>query len=113
MNPGMYESDMVTRVSGDCSQGRHNFKMELLDESLKYLSDGIGCKDYLRSQVEVLLCESFSGCYLQKKDVFIRGESIHILSNDGFPMIKPYGEKSDWIKLQSPLQRKYKNIQTL
>ena len=85
----------------------------MLDKSLKYLSDEIGCRVYFRSQIEVLLCESFAGRKLEKKDVFIHGETLHLLSDSGLPMYKQYGKNNDWEVIQAPLLRNYKNKLTL
>jgi len=44
-------------------------------------------------QVETLLCESKPGRLLEKRDLFVKGQSLFRLCPDGIPLVKRYGSK--------------------
>ena len=50
--------------------------------------------------IEALLCESFGTRELKKFDVFIRGQTLFWLDENGQPWMKEYGPDKDWIKVK-------------
>ena len=79
------------------------------DLTMKAISSEMGHRIYRRSYIEILLCESRPGRVLDKKDVFKRGQCIFHLSDDGIPMMKPYGYHGAWIPIR-PMNRKFKLV---
>lgn len=43
-------------------------------------------------EVETMLCESKEGRLLTKVDVFVKGQALFRLDDEGIPWIKEYGE---------------------
>ena len=80
-----------------------------IDEKMRLLSSELGFPEYRRSTIEILLCESFAGRDLKKKDVFKRGSSIFHLNPGGIPVFKTFNSTGPWIPLRSS-NKKYKFI---
>ena len=79
------------------------------DEKMQIISSELGFPEYRRSIIEILLCESFAGRELKKKDVFKKGSSMFHLNPGGIPMFKKFNSTGAWIPLR-PSNKKYKFI---
>ena len=66
---------------------------------MKLVSLECGWKTYRRSYVEVNMCESFPGRYLNKKDLFVVGQNIFQNNVDGIPCTRNYGAEQKWIAI--------------
>ena len=77
-----------------------------LDEQCRYLSKSMGFKRYRRDLIEVYLCESKPCRELNIKDIFIKGQRLFLISDDGVAMVKAYGKGNDWVPVDPILSTK-------
>ena len=61
-----------------------------MDEMMRQISNKMGWKPYIRNKMEVHLCESVSGRYLKKTDIFFKSQTTHRLTEDGVPVVPEY-----------------------
>ena len=85
--------------------------LHTVDSNMETISNEMKWRDYRRDVVEVHLCESVANRYLNKKDVFFRGQNIFNL-NDGKPVTKRFGCIGPWeeLDLEHLADQKFKYV---
>jgi hypothetical protein len=72
------------------------------DRLMLYLSNAFGRKQYVRDEMECLLCESHPGRSLDCRDWFCKGQNIFDCSDGGIILMRPYGKECGWREIGSP-----------
>ncbi|MFM8622255.1 MAG: hypothetical protein ACKOB3_02600 [Holophagaceae bacterium] len=90
----------------DCVTREHH------DRLMLYLSHTLGRKQFVRDEMECLLCESHPARKLDCCDWFCRNQNIFDCTDDGVVMIRPYGQSSEWKLLGEPKEWSYAFIPT-
>ena len=103
VNPTLNEHDATSNKNLFCVPrgGGADIEVMELDNMMRQISNEMGWKSYQRNFVEVNLCESVSGRYLSKKDIFFKGQTIHHLTEDGVPLVREYGQYSVWREVEA------------
>ena len=85
-----------------------------IDHNMEMISNEMKWSEYRRDKVEVHLCESMANRYLNKKDLFFRGQKIFNLI-DGKPMVKDFDSVLPWRELNFDhvVREKNKYVQRL
>ena len=85
--------------------------LHTVDSNMETSSNEMKWRDYRRDVVEVHLCESVANRYLNKKDVFFRGQNIFNL-NDGKPVTKRFDCIGPWeeLDLEHLADQKFKYV---
>ena len=81
---------------------------QVIDPYMREISGMMNWRYYRRDRVEIFLCESRPCRYLNKKDVFKRGQLLFWLSNEGTPMYKKYGPNNCWVPIDLPNRNQFK-----
>jgi hypothetical protein len=69
------------------------------DIFMQYLSAELGCYQYVRDEMECILCESHPMRSLNCRDWFRKGMTLYDLNIDGEAFERPYGKESCWTQL--------------
>jgi hypothetical protein len=72
------------------------------DRLMLYLSNSFGRKQYVRDEMECLLCESHPGRSLECRDWFCKGQDIFDCSDEGIILCRSYGRESEWKPMGAP-----------
>ena len=67
-----------------------------IDQNMRLVAWKLGWKRYRRDYVEVHMCESLPGRYLNKKDIFFVGQNCFELNSLGIPCTQEYGNDIGW-----------------
>lgn len=81
------------------------------DRFMLYLSNSMGRQQYVRDEIECLLCESHPARNLECQDWFCKGQNIFDLRDDGIASIRAYGENSTWKPIGQPRPWSFKFLQ--
>jgi hypothetical protein len=77
------------------------------DRAMVYLSAAVGCEQYVRDEMECLLCESHPSRNLtQCRDWFKRGQNIYDCTSEGVVVERSFGSKTEW-KVVEPFCARY------
>jgi hypothetical protein len=74
------------------------------DLFMLYLSAELGFKEYVRDEMECILCESHPMRSLNCRDWFRRGMSLYDCNDKGEFFCRDYGFDTKWVKLHAPKQ---------
>ena len=87
-----------TLATGDDTHMRPQASCPLsnIDQNMRLVAWKLGWKRYRRDYVEVHMCESLPGRYLNKKDIFFVGQNCFELNSLGIPCTQEYGNDIGW-----------------
>ncbi len=90
------------RISNQSDQETKNNKIldtKYLDEVMIEVSNELRRPFPSRGEIDVMLCESKPGRFLNKKDTFIVGGSIFFLNEEGRTIMRKFGRDTEWEEL--------------
>jgi len=104
----------VPSILGDQDKDVSSSVLNTVDTHMEIISNEMKWPKYKRDVVEVHLCESVANRYLNKKDVFFRGQNVFYLEN-GKPVTKSFDSPGPWeeLDLEHVLNQKKKYVKQL
>ena len=101
-------------ILGDQDKDVSSSVLNTVDTHMEIISNEMKWPKYKRDVIEVHLCESVANRYLNKKDVFFRGQNIFNLI-DGKPVTKRFNSVGPWeaLDLEDVAEQKMKYVKKI
>ena len=81
------------------SSASKEIRMNEIDAVMKAISHCLNLKTHRRDYIEVHMCESVPGRFLEKRDLFVVGQNIFENNTNGVACFKEYGSRKDWVPI--------------
>jgi hypothetical protein len=94
-------NELCKNINAVTNDGNTRVSPECHDLAMLYLSTHLNLSKYNRDEMECVLCESIPGRNLSCVDWFRKGQRLFDLDQSGQPLVKEYGQASEWEAIQT------------